>query len=113
MAAPMPLYGVAINEAIHRGNLEEMRELATVTGYMLRVRSQDLEGDEEAELTAANKQLVSAIAERTAIKLAREDIVAVRDGFVLIDSVELARGLNLLLNSDTEGPYIRLEIGWS
>ena len=112
MGIPMLLYGVALNEAIDRGNLTEMRELATVSGFLLRNNSSDLEDDEVAEWREAQKMLVAAISEKESIKIAREDIVAVRDGIVVIDSIQFARALKTLLSSDTEGPYISVTVGW-
>jgi len=112
MAIPMLMYGVAINEAIAKGNLEEMRELAAVSAYLLRTQSSDLESDEVKTWSEAHKQLASAIIERETIKLARENIIAIRDGIVVLDSIAVARTLKTLLDSDVEGPYIKLSFGW-
>ncbi|ASU39126.1 hypothetical protein hmeg3_13075 [Herbaspirillum sp. meg3] len=108
----MLMYGVALNQAIARGNLSEMRELATVSAYLKRTQTDDLESDESKEWDEAHKQLLASIAEKEAIKLAKEDIVAIRDGFVVLDNIQVARALKTLLDSDSEGPYIKISFGW-
>lgn len=112
MGIPMLMYGVALNEAIRKGNLSEMRNLATVSGFLLKSQETDLESDEVKDWQETHKQLVAAIAEKEAIKLAKEDVVAIRDGFVVLDSIQLARALKSLLDSDVEGPYIKISVGW-
>lgn len=110
MSIPALMYGVAINEAIARGNLEEMRELATVSSYILRTQATDLESDEGRELTEAHTQLVAAIAEREVINLAREDVIGIRDSIVVLDNFTLARALKPLYNSDVEGWKVKISI---
>ena len=112
MGIPMLMYGVALNEAIKKGSLSEMRELAAVSAFLLKSQGTDLESDEGQDWKEAHNQLVAAISEKEAIKLAREDIVAIRDGVVVLDSIQLARALKSLLNSDVEGPYIKVSVGW-
>lgn len=112
MGIPMLMYGVALNEAIKKGNLSEMRELAAVSAFLLKSQDSDLESDERRDWQETHNQLVAAIAEKEAVKLAREDVLAIRDGVVVLDSIQLARALKSLLNSDVEGPYMKITFGW-
>jgi hypothetical protein len=112
MGMPMLMYGVALNEAIARGNLSEMRDLVAVSTFLKRTQLDDLESDEAKEWEEAHKQLVTAISEKESIKLAKEDIIAIRDGIVVLDSIAMARVLKTLLTSDTEGPYMKISFGW-
>jgi hypothetical protein len=112
MAIPMLMYGVALNEAIARGNLSEMRDLAIASAFLKRTQANDLESDDGKDWEEAHKHLLAAIAEKESIKLAKEDIIAIRDGIVVLDSIGVARALKTLLSSDTEGPYVKISFGW-
>jgi len=104
------LYGVMLREAIASADLETMRAFATVSSSMLE-NSGDLEAADLEEWKAAHQELLSAIAESASIELASEDIVAIRDGIVVIDNNEFARSLKPLLNADLE-PRLTITISW-
>lgn len=63
MALPMAMYGVVIGEAITKGNLAEMRELATVSAYLLRNQDGELDVSELEAWRDAHKQLTLKILE--------------------------------------------------
>lgn len=104
--------GIPVKDIISKGNLDEMRELAVVTSYLSRIRTSDLESDESNELKEAHNSLLVAISEREKIQLSRENILTIHDGIVVIDNIQLARSLKSFVESDLEGPYIKVTIGW-
>lgn len=101
MANHILLYGVAIRDAIARSNLDEMRAFATVSASLLEEAS-DLEAADAEEWRTAHGELLASIAEAEGIELDPEDIVAIKDGIIVIDNIELARSLKPVLQSDLE-----------
>lgn len=107
MAGPViMLYGVAIRDLIKSGDLDQMRSMASVSNLLL--KNSDIEGDELADLQEANKELMHAINERDQVEVAASDIIAIRDGIVVIDNIKLARRLKLAASSDLEDTFISL-----
>ena len=107
-----PINQAIINEAISRGNTDELNELLSAIKYMIRIWRTDLESEEVADLKKNRDTLTKAIVERSEIKIAKEDILSIKDGIVLIESISLAKELKKLLASDVEGPFIKVTFGW-
>lgn len=110
MPANILLYGVALRDAVARGNVDEMRAFASVSSSLL-ASTPEVEGADLAEWEAAHKELLAAIAERESIDLGTEDIIAIKDGIVVIDSIDLARALKPIVDSDLE-PRVTITISW-
>ena len=105
---PRVLYGVVIQDVISRGNIEEMRAFVTVSASLLQ-SSGDLESAELEKWKSAHEELMAAVAERAPVDLSPDDIIAIKDGIVVIDSIELARALKPIVDSDLEP---RITISW-
>ncbi|MGU3523439.1 hypothetical protein ACLBW2_10080 [Enterobacteriaceae bacterium C23F] len=101
-----------INKAISDGGIDNLEELLSVVNYMIRIRPGDLEDDVLHELKENQKTIAAALSEGKQIKIAKDDVLAVKDGIVVVDSAQLAKQLKMLLTSDTEGPYIKISVGW-
>lgn len=105
---PRTLYGVVIRDVIARGDLEEMRAFQRVSGQLLH-EAGDLESEELEKWKTAQNELTAAIADHEHVALTPDSVVAIKDGIVVIDSIELARALKPALDSDLEP---RITISW-
>lgn len=112
MATMHMLYGLPIRDAIQKGNLDEMKEMLSVSAWMIRNSGDDTESDEFQDWKSAHQDLAEAVAEKTNILIDPSDILVIKDGIVVIDSISLARSLKQLTSSDEEGFYIELKVGW-
>ena len=110
MPANMLLYGVAIRDAISRGNIDEMRAFASVSAALLR-DAPDLDSADLAEWEAAQRELVQAVADGSKISINKDDVLVVKDGIVVIDNIELARALKPIVDSDLE-PRLTITLSW-
>lgn len=108
------MYGRPIFDAVASGNLDQMRKVLAASEFLMSQRDDAEAGTDEAkEWDAAHRELIKAIAEKESIKLSKQSIVAIRDGIVVIDNIALARQLKQVLESDEEGPWVKVEFGWS
>lgn len=107
---PALLYMATVRDAIARGDIDEMRGLAKTVNAVIKGAG-DAESEEIKELKTSQVELLAALAERSSVTLARKDIVAIHEGMVLIDSIELARSLKTLLETDAE-PSITVIVKW-
>lgn len=110
MPANILLYGVALRDAVARGNVDEMRAFASVSSSLLS-SAPEVESADLAEWEAAHKELLAAIAERESIDLDSDDIIAIKDGIVVIDSISLARALKPIVEFDLE-PRVTITFSW-
>ncbi|MGJ4890270.1 DUF1843 domain-containing protein [Bradyrhizobium sp. HKCCYLRH3099] len=107
------MYGRPILDSIASGNLDQMKKMLAASEVLLAQRDDAEAGTEESkEWEAAHKELLTAIAEKESVKLSKNAIVAIHDGIVVLDSIQLARALKAALDSDEEGFYCELKIGW-
>jgi hypothetical protein len=102
----MLLYGVTIRDILARGDLEQMRAVASISSML--ISSSDLEGDEATDLKKAHQELMTALGERDRIEISTDDVIAIKDGIVVIDSIQLAKRLKLAMASDVEDTFISL-----
>ena len=113
MARAIALYGVGIRDSIATGNLDKMKELAVVSAYLLKQRDDAEAGTDDSKAwEAAHKELLNAIQERETLTIVPSDIVAIKDGIIVLDSISVARALSGAAKSDAEGFYCELKIGW-
>ena len=104
------LYMVTIRDVVARGNIDEMRGIALTARAILNDAG-DAESEEIRDLRTATNELMVAIAEGSSIKLDKSDIVAIHDGMVWMDNIELARALKSLIDTDGE-PRITITFSW-
>lgn len=107
---PLLLYMVTIRDAVARGNLDEMRGLALTVNSIL-ADAGDAETEEIRDLRVATGELMAAIAEQSSVTLDKKDIVAIHEGMVWIDNIELARALKAVTSTDAE-PRITITFSW-
>lgn len=107
MAGPIILlYGVAIRDTLKSGDLDKMLAMASVSDTLL--KSADLEGDELEDWKEAHNELLQAISEKDQVQVSKDDVVAIKDGIVVLDNIHLARRLKMAVNSDLEDTFISL-----
>lgn len=105
----MMLYGRPIIDIMAEGDLDTMRAYALVSAKMLE-NSDDLEDEAAEEWKAAHEELIRAISSKESILLESEDVVAIRDGIVVIDSISLARALKTSMSDDLEETTVRVTV---
>ncbi|GEM_PF-2066059 len=110
---PRLLYGVMLRDVVASSDIDEMRAFAAVSNRLLKQLGEedDLESEEITEWQTAHQEILNAIAEQESITLSVEDIIAIKDGIVVIDNINLARQLKQLTNNDLEGE-ITIRIKW-
>lgn len=107
------MYGLPILDSIAKGDLDQMRKMAAASELLLSQRDDAESGtDESKEWEAAHRDLLKAIAEKESVKLSKQAVIAVRDGIVVIDSIDFARAIKNGLESDEEGFYMEVKFGW-
>lgn len=107
---PMLLYMTTIRDAVARGDSDEMRGLAKTVRSIL-ASAGDAESEEIRDLKTAAGELMAAIAEQSAVLVEKHQIVAIHEGMVWIDNIELARSLKSLIDTDAE-PRITITFSW-
>lgn len=107
---PMLLYMATIRDAVARGNIDEMRGLSLTVQSIL-ASAGDAESEEVRDLKTAASELIAAISERSAVDLQKSQIIAIHEGMIWIDNIELARALKALIETDAE-PRITITFSW-